>query len=407
MIVQKYGGTSVGSMARIEAVANKIAATRAQGQQLVVVVSAMAGETDRLDRMARHWSPTPHPREHDVVLSTGEQTSIGLLCLCLQSRGIAAKSFTGAQAGIFTDDIHTRAHIQAIDTQPLLAALEAGYVAVVAGFQGITQHGDISTLGRGGSDTTAVALAAALRAEECQIFTDVDGVYTADPNIVPEARRLSEISFEEMLELSSEGAKVLQYRAVEIAGHYQVPVRVLSTFAPGEGTSMHFRTERKNQVSGIAYSRTEACISLSGIPSHVSWLPLLKGCQAGQWETDLWSQTPAVAGVKSLSFLVHRRDLHPVAAWARTWMAQIGGQNCSIDDKVSKITLVGLGLRSKADIITNILETLASQGISVQSLTSSEIKVSLVVDEEYLEESVHALHAAFELQHADTHLCSD
>jgi aspartate kinase len=404
LIVQKYGGTSVGSPERIQAVADKVIAYRDQGNQLVVVVSAMSGETDRLLGLAASLSKRPAPRELDVLLATGEQTTIALLAMALQERGCPARSYTGSQVHILTDDVHNKARIQAIEAQRVHADLAAGRVVVVAGFQGVDTNGNITTLGRGGSDTTAVALAAALKADECQIFTDVDGVYTTDPRVVPNARRLDRITFEEMLEMASLGSKVLQIRAVEFAGKYNVPLRVLSSFEEGEGTLITYEEEDMEQalISGIAFNRDEAKLTVLGVPDQPGVAHLILGPIAdANIEVDMIIQNMAPDGqTTDFTFTIHRNDYPRALEILQKVAGQMGAKEVSGDEKIVKISLVGVGMRSHAGIASTMFETLAKEGINIRMISTSEIKISVVVDEKYLELGVRALHETFKLDQA-------
>jgi len=402
LIVQKYGGTSVGTPERIEAVAEKVISYRDQGHQLVVVVSAMSGETNRLLDLAGQISDRPVPRELDVLLATGEQVTIALLSMALEKRGCPARSYTGAQVHILTDNAHNKARIQDIDAERVGADLSAGRVVVVAGFQGVDDRGNITTLGRGGSDTTAVALAAALKADECQIFTDVDGVYTTDPRVEPDARRLDRITFEEMLEMASLGSKVLQIRAVEFAGKYNVPLRVLSSFEPGDGTLITYEEEGMEQalISGIAFNRDEAKLTVLGVPDQPGIAHLILGPVAdANIEVDMIVQNMAADGkTTDFTFTIHRNDYQRAMDILQTTAKELGASEVSGDEKIVKISLVGVGMRSHAGIASTMFETLAKEGINIRMISTSEIKVSVVVDEKYLELGVRALHEAFELE---------
>ena len=404
LIVQKYGGTSVGSPERIEAVAEKIAGCRNRGDDLVVVVSAMRGETDRLIALSREITEIPEPRELDVLLATGEQVTIALLSMALQKRGCAARSYTGAQVHILTDSAHNKARIQDIDDARVRKDLADGKVVVVAGFQGVDQHGNITTLGRGGSDTTAVALAAALKAEECQIFTDVDGVYTTDPRVEPRARRLSRITFEEMLEMASLGSKVLQIRSVEFAGKYNVPLRVLSSFEEGEGTLISYEEEGMENalISGIAFNRDEAKLTVLGVPDQPGVAYRLLGPVAdANIEVDMIIQNIAPAGdTTDFTFTVHRNDYSRALEVVQRVAGEMGARQVSGDNTIVKISLVGVGMRSHAGIASQMFEALAREGINIRMISTSEIKISVVVDEKYLELGVRALHEAFQLDKA-------
>ncbi|MGD8843499.1 MAG: aspartate kinase [Gammaproteobacteria bacterium] len=406
LIVQKYGGTSVGTPERIQAVADKVIQYREQGHQLVVVVSAMSGETDRLLGLASSVSERPAPRELDVLLATGEQATIALLSMALQARGCPARSYTGSQVHILTDDAHNKARIKQIDGGRVNADLSDGRVVVVAGFQGVDGDGNITTLGRGGSDTTAVALAAALKAAECQIFTDVDGVYTTDPRVVPEARRLERITFEEMLEMASLGSKVLQIRAVEFAGKYNVPLRVLSSFEEGDGTLITYEDEGMEQalISGIAFNRDEAKLTVLGVPDQPGVAHLILGPVAeANIEVDMIVQNVAPDGkTTDFTFTVHRNDHRRAQEILHKVAGQMGAREVVSDAKIVKISLVGVGMRSHAGIASTMFEALAKEGINIKMISTSEIKVSVVVDEKYLELGVRALHEAFHLDQAVT-----
>jgi aspartate kinase len=404
LIVQKYGGTSVGSPERIQAVADKVIQYRNQGHQLVVVVSAMSGETDRLLALAGSISKRPVPRELDVLLATGEQATIALLSMALHEKGCPARSYTGPQVHILTDSAHNKARIQQIDAVRLRQDLAEGRVVVVAGFQGVDENGSITTLGRGGSDTTAVALAAALKADECQIFTDVDGVYTTDPRVEPGARRLARITFEEMLEMASLGSKVLQIRAVEFAGKYNVPLRVLSSFEEGEGTLITYEEEGMEQalISGIAFNRDEAKLTVLGVPDQPGVAHLILGPIAdANIEVDMIIQNIAPHGkTTDFTFTVHRNDYQRALEILQRIATDLGAREVSGDAKIVKITLVGVGMRSHAGIASTMFEALAKEGINIRMISTSEIKISVVVDEKYLELGVRALHEAFHLDQA-------
>lgn len=400
LIVQKYGGTSVGTIERIEAVAEKVGKFRDQGHDMVVVVSAMSGETNRLIELANSIQASPDPRELDVLVSTGEQVTIALLCMALKKRGYDACSYTGSQVRILTDNAHNKARIQKIDDDKMRADLDAGRVVVVAGFQGVDEHGNITTLGRGGSDTTGVALAAALKADECQIYTDVDGVYTTDPRVVSNARRLERITFEEMLEMASLGSKVLQIRAVEFAGKYNVPLRVLHSFQDGPGTLITLDEELKTMeqpiVSGIAFNRDEAKVTLAGIPD----LPgvaarILAPVGEANIEVDVIVQNVSSDNTTDLTFTVHKNDMAKARAILESVAAEIGAREVKCDDKVAKVSLVGVGMRSHAGVASTMFKALAEDNINIQMITTSEIKISVIIDEKYLELAVRGLHSAF------------
>jgi len=400
LYVQKYGGTSVGSVERIENVAKKVKATRDAGHDVVVVVSAMSGETNRLLELSAQISTKPVPRELDVLLSTGEQVTIALLSMALEKIGCPARSYTGSQVHILTDSVHNKARIQDIDGTRIRADLDAGRVVVVAGFQGVDEHGNITTLGRGGSDTTAVALAAALKAEECQIYTDVDGVYTTDPRVVAEARRLDRITFEEMLEMASLGSKVLQIRSVEFAGKYNVPLRVLSSMVDGGGTLITFEDEDMEQalISGIAFNRDEAKLTIVGVPDQPGVASKILGPIANaNIEVDMIIQNIAEDSSTDFTFTVHRNDYDTALNVLNDVSKSLGAREVIGDNKIIKISLVGVGMRSHAGIANTMFQALADEGINIRMISTSEIKISVVVDEKYLELGVRALHEAFEL----------
>jgi aspartate kinase len=401
LIVQKYGGTSVGSVERIEAVAEKVASFKAQGDDVVVVVSAMSGETNRLVELAQSMDAQPDSRELDVLLSTGEQATIALLAMALKKRGVPARSFTGGQVHILTDSAHNKARIVDIDKKRVSEALSAGVVVVVAGFQGVDEQGNITTLGRGGSDTTAVALAAALEADECQIYTDVDGVYTTDPRVEPNARRLNRITFEEMMEMASLGSKVLQIRAVEFAGKYNVPLRVLSSFEDGEGTLISFEEDDMEQVkiSGIAFNRDEAKLTVLGVPDHPGVAHQILGpIGDANVEVDMIIQNVGADDTTDFTFTVHRNDFDRAQSILEKVASELGAREVVGDDKIVKISLVGVGMRSHAGIASKMFELLAKEAINIRMISTSEIKVSVVVDEKYLELGVRALHSGFDLE---------
>ncbi len=403
LIVQKYGGTSVGSVERIEAVAKKVASFKAQGDDVVVVVSAMSGETNRLVKLAHAMDAQPDSRELDVLLSTGEQATIALLAMALKKRGVPARSFTGGQVHILTDSAHNKARIVDIDKKRVSEALAEGEVVVVAGFQGVDEQGNITTLGRGGSDTTAVALAAALEADECQIYTDVDGVYTTDPRVEPKARRLDRITFEEMMEMASLGSKVLQIRAVEFAGKYNVPLRVLSSFEDGQGTLISFEEEGMEQVriSGIAFNRDEAKLTVLGVPDHPGVAHQILGpIGDANVEVDMIIQNVGADDTTDFTFTVHRNDFQRAQEILNKVAKELGAREVIGDDKIVKISLVGVGMRSHAGIASKMFELLAKEAINIRMISTSEIKVSVVVDEKYLELGVRALHSGFDLEQA-------
>lgn len=405
LYVQKYGGTSVGSVERIEAVAEKVASFRQQGHDIVVVVSAMSGETNRLIGLAKDIQSTPEPREMDVLVSTGEQVTIALLCMALSKRGVAARSYTGGQVKILTDSAHTKARIQDIEIDGMRDDLDAGRVIVVAGFQGVDDRGNITTLGRGGSDTTGVALAAALRADECQIYTDVDGVYTTDPRVVDTAQRLEKITFEEMLEMASLGSKVLQIRAVEFAGKYKVPLRVLSSFKDGPGTLISIEdddTVEKPVISGIAFNRDEAKLTVLGVPDVPGVASRILGpISRENIEVDIIVQNVAADKTTDFTFTVHRNDYQAAEAVLKKVAAELGAREVVGDSKIAKVSIVGVGMRSHAGVASKMFDALASESINIQMISTSEIKVSVVIAEKYLELAVRALHSAFDLDKAD------
>ena len=402
LIVQKYGGTSVGSVERIKAVAGRIKRSREQGQDIVVVVSAMSGETNRLLGLSKEISRHPSPRELDVLLSTGEQVTIALLTMALQELGCAARSYTGAQVHIRTDSAFNKARILEIDEQKVHRDIAEGRVVVVAGFQGVDEDGNITTLGRGGSDTTAVALAAALKADECQIYTDVDGVYTTDPRVVPEARRLERITFEEMLEMASLGSKVLQIRAVEFAGKYNVPLRVLSSFEEGPGTLITKEEQddmERAVISGIAFNRDEAKLTILGVPDQPGVAYRIVGpIGEANIELDMIVQNVGADGTTDFTFTVHRNDYEKALDILQRLADDLGARSVEGDDKIAKISLVGVGMRSHAGIASMMFHALAEEGINIRMISTSEIKISVVVDDKYLELGVRALHSAFRLE---------
>lgn len=401
--IQKYGGTSVGSTERIKNVARRVAKFHAQGNQVVVVVSAMSGETNRLIALAKEIQENPDPREMDVIVSTGEQVSIALLSMALMELNVKAKSYTGAQVKILTDSAHNKARILKIDEDKIRADLEAGHVVVVAGFQGVDETGSITTLGRGGSDTTGVALAAALKADECQIYTDVDGIYTTDPRVVPEARRLKTVTFEEMLEMASLGSKVLQLRSVEFAGKYRVKLRVLSSFQEnGEGTLITYEENKKMEqpvISGIAFNRDEAKITILGVPDHPGIAYQILGPVAdANIDVDMIIQNVGHDGLTDFSFTVHRREYENTLNILRDKIQpHIGARDVIGGDRIAKVSVVGVGMRSHAGIASRMFRVLAEEGINIQMIGTSEIKVSVVVDEKYMELAVRVLHKAFDL----------
>ena len=391
----------MGSIERIRAVASRVAASQAEGNQVVVAVSAMSGVTNKLTAMAYELQKEPSPREMDVLLTTGEQTTIALLCMALQEIGCPAISFTGGQVRILTDNAHTKARIQEIDDSNIRRELEQGKVVVVAGFQGVDEKGNITTLGRGGSDTTAVALAAALKADECQIYTDVDGVYTTDPRVVEKARRLDRITFEEMLEMASLGAKVLQIRSVEFAGKYNVPLRVLSSFEDGPGTLIGSEDETMMEtplISGIAFTRDEAKLSVVGVPDVPGMAFKVFGpISDANIEVDVIVQNIGADQTNDITFTVNKKDAEAASRILESVAKDMGAKGIEVDDNVAKLSLVGVGMRSHAGIASRMFEALSSESINIQLITTSEIKISVVIEEKLLESAVRALHTAFEL----------
>lgn len=401
LIVQKFGGTSVGSIERIKAVADKVKGFRENGHDIVVVVSAMSGETNRLIGLAQQIQEQADPREYDVLVSTGEQVTIALLCMALKAAGCDAKSYTGSQVRILTDDTHSKARIQEIDGSKIRADLDAGRVVVVAGFQGSDAQGNITTLGRGGSDTSAVALAAALEAEECQIYTDVDGVYTTDPRVVDDARRLDRITFEEMLEMASQGSKVLQIRSVEFAGKYQVPLRVLSSFEEGPGTLISLEGDNQMEnpvVSGIAFNRDEAKITLKGVPDRPgSASDILAIVADANIEVDVIVQNVGHQGSSDFSFTVHRNDVKKTVELLLSAQERLGVSEVIADEGIAKLALVGVGMRSHAGVAALMFKVLGDEGINIQMISTSEIKITVIIEEKYLELAVRSIHSAFDM----------
>jgi len=401
LIVQKYGGTSVGTVERIQAVAEKVARGHRLCDKLVVAVSAMSGETNRLIGLAKEIDAQPSMREMDVLVSTGEQVTIALLCMALNKLGIEARSYTGGQVRILTDNAHGKARIKEIDGHRIEGDLDAGRVVVVAGFQGSDEDGNITTLGRGGSDTTAVALAAALNADECQIYTDVDGVYTTDPRVVSRAQRLDKITFDEMLEMASQGSKILQIRSVEFAGKYNVPLRVMSSFEEGPGTLISLEDEdqmEKAVVSGIAFNRDEAKLTIRGIPDQpgVAY-KVLGAISAANIEIDVIVQNVAKDNSATITFTVHRNDLSQAESLLKQIAEDLGALEIDTDDQIAKVSIVGVGMRSHAGVAATMFEALANENINIQLITTSEIKITVVIEERYLELAVRALHTGFDL----------
>ncbi|MDO9047268.1 MAG: aspartate kinase [Methylobacter sp.] len=400
LYVYKFGGTSVGTVERIKAVAEKVKKARDLGDQIIVVVSAMSGETNRLVELAKEMQQHPNEREMDVLLSTGEQVTVSLLSMALHELGCDACSYTGSQVKILTDSSHTKARIRNIDDSRIRAHLDEGKVVVVAGFQGVDEHGNITTLGRGGSDTTAVALAAALKADECHIYTDVDGVYTTDPRVEPKARRLDKITFEEMLEMASLGSKVLQIRSVEFAGKYNVALRVLSSFKEGKGTLITYEESQVESalISGIAFNRDEAKLTITGVPDLPGVAFKILGPIAdANIEIDMIIQNIADDATTDFTFTVHRNDYQRAKTLLDKTCAELGARNVTGDDSIVKVSIVGVGMRSHAGIASTMFKALADEGINIRMISTSEIKISVVVDEKYLELAVRALHAAFKL----------
>jgi len=402
LIVQKYGGTSVGNPERIKNVAKRVAKFQAQGHQVVVVVSAMSGETNKLIALAKEVQATPDPRELDAIMSTGEQVTTGLLSMALMDIGCKAKSYTGGQVKVLTDSTHTKARILSIDEANMRRDLDAGNVVVVAGFQGVDEHGNITTLGRGGSDTSGVALAAALKADECQIYTDVDGVYTTDPRVVPEAKKLDTITFEEMLEMASLGSKVLQIRSVEFAGKYKVKLRVLSSFQDeGEGTLITVEEDKNMEqpiISGIAFNRDEAKLTLSGVPDTPGIAYQILGTIAdANIDVDMIIQNVGHDGTTDFSFTVNRGDFAKAQAILETVKTKLGAREIAGDNKICKVSAVGVGMRSHPGVASKMFKALADESINIQMISTSEIKISVVIDEKYLELAVRVLHRTFGL----------
>ncbi|HXH09238.1 MAG TPA: aspartate kinase [Alphaproteobacteria bacterium] len=400
LVVKKFGGTSVGTLDRIREVAKKVAAARDQGEGIVVVVSAMAGETDRLVQLGYQVSDNPNEREFDLLLSTGEMVSSALLAIALNAMGYAAESLTGRQVGILTDSVHTKARIRKINGERILQTLEQGKIAVVAGFQGIDEREDMTTLGRGGSDTTAVALAAALGADLCEIYTDVDGVYTADPNVVPEARRLRKISYDEMLEMASLGAKVLQTRSVEVAKIYNVSVLVKSTFQEGEGTLVtHEDAElEKVVVSGVTLDKNQARLTVAGVPDRPGVAAKIFGkVSDAHIIVDMIVQNVGEQELTDISFTVARSDAKKALTLVQEVLPEIGAHDVKLDAKIAKVSIIGAGMRSHSGIATTMFAALARENVNILMISTSEIKISCVIDEKYAELAVRTLHEAFDL----------
>lgn len=406
LIVQKFGGTSVGSPERIAQVAEKVAKFRAAGDDIVVVVSAMSGETNRLLALAKQIADKPSLREMDVMIATGEQVTIALLAMALNKIGVPAVSFTGAQVPIITDSEHGKARILSIDEAKVSEQLKAGKVVVVAGFQGVDEQGSITTLGRGGSDTTAVALAAKLKADECHIYTDVDGVYTTDPRVVPKAQRLDRITFEEMLEMASLGSKILQLRSVEFAGKYNVPLRVLHSFEEGPGTLIttddHEDTMEQPIISGIAFNRDEAKLTIRGVPDTPGVaFKILGPISAANIDIDMIVQNVSQDNTTDFTFTVNNSDYDNAIEVLRATANEIGAAQVSGTTSIAKVSIVGVGMRSHPGVASSMFEALAKENINIQMISTSEIRVSVVIDEKYVELAVRALHTAFGLDATD------
>ena len=403
LIVQKYGGTSVGTIERIHRVADRVAHTQREGHQVVVVLSAMSGETDRLLKLAHEVTAVPDERELDMLLSTGERITIALLSMELRGRGINARSFTGRQVGIMTDSAHTKARIARVTADRIKEALKQGVIPVVAGFQGINAQSDVTTLGRGGSDLSAVALAAALKADRCVIFTDVDGVYTADPNIVPAARRIDKIAYEEMLEMASLGAKVLQTRSVEFAAKFNVPVEVNSSFKEGKGTlvTKEDADMEAAAVSGVTGDRNQAKITIVGVPDKPGIAARIFGPVAeAHINVDMIIQNMSQAALTDLSFTVPRADLKKAVPLIQAVAKDIEAKSVSVTEAIAKVSLIGVGMRSHSGVAAKMFEVLSREGINIMMISTSEIKISCVIEEKYLELAMRALHSAFDLDAA-------
>jgi aspartate kinase len=400
LIVQKYGGTSVGNIDRIQLVADRVAKVRAAGHDVVVVVSAMAGETDRLLKLAHQVSSSPAEREVDMLLSSGERVTSALLALVLQEKGFNAQALTGRQVGIITDSTHTKAKIERITADRVRESIEKGIIPVIAGFQGINEKSDVTTLGRGGSDLTAVALAAALKADYCDIYTDVDGVYSADPHLVPGARRIRKISYEEMLEMASLGAKVLQARSVEFAAKFQVPVRVRSSFTEGEGTLVTKEDRDMEQVvvSGVTYDKNQAKLTITGVPDQPGIAARLFGtiAEAGTL-VDMILQNVSKEGMTDISFTVPKGDARKALEIARGFAAEIGARDVQLKEDIANVSIVGVGMRTHAGVAASMFAALSKEGINIMMISTSEIKISCVIDAKYTELAVRSLHEAFEL----------
>lgn len=403
LIVQKYGGTSVGDTERIKNVARRVCRTKEEGHDVVVVVSAMSGETDKLINLAHQVSDNPDPREMDMLVSTGERVTIALLAMSIQSLGYMARSFTGRQAGIVSDSVHTKARIEKITGERLREALKEGKIAVVAGFQGINELDDVTTLGRGGSDLTAVAVAAALKADYCDIYTDVDGVYTTDPNVVPQARKLDKISYDEMLEMASLGAKVLQTRSVEFAKKYNVPVRVLSSFNDNPGTlvTKEDADMEKVVVSGIAYDKNQVKVTVQGVPDRPGVAAkIFSAVSDANIVVDMIIQNIGDAGLTDMSFTVPKTDSKKILDVMKRVVGEIGAKDVNLKEDIAKVSIVGVGMRSHSGVAAKMFSALAKEGINIMMISTSEIKISCVIDAKYTELAVRVLHDAFELDKA-------
>ena len=403
LIVQKYGGTSVGNPERIRNVAKRVVRTREEGNDVVVVVSAMSGETDKLISLANQVSENPDPREMDMLVSTGERVTIALLAMAIQSLGHEAQSFTGRQAGIMSDAVHTKARIEKISGERVKHALKEGKIAVVAGFQGINEQDDVTTLGRGGSDLSAVAVAAALKADLCDIYTDVDGVYTTDPNMVPQARKLDKVSYDEMLELASLGAKVLQTRSVEFAKKYNVPVRVLSSFNDNPGTLVTKEDSdmEKVVVSGVAYDKNQVKVTVTGVPDKPGVAAkIFNEISANNIIVDMIIQNIGEGGLTDMSFTVPKTDSKKILALMKTVVAEIGARGVTVKEDIAKISIVGVGMRSHSGVAARMFSSMAKEGINIMMISTSEIKISIVIDAKYTELAVRTLHETFEMDKA-------
>ena len=404
LIVQKYGGTSVGNPERIRNVAQRVVRTKEEGHDVVVVVSAMSGETDKLINLANQVSDNPDPREMDMLVSTGERVTIALLAMAIQSLGHKAQSFTGRQAGIISDQVHTKARIERISGERVKQAIKEGKIAVVAGFQGITETSDdVTTLGRGGSDLSAVAVAAALKADLCDIYTDVDGVYTTDPNMVPQARKLDKISYDEMLELASLGAKVLQTRSVEFAKKYNVPVRVLSSFNDNPGTLVTKEDSEMERVvvSGVAYDKNQVKVTVTGVPDKPGVAAqIFNEISTNNIIVDMIIQNIGEGGLTDMSFTVPKTDSKKISELMKKVVAEIGAKGVTVKEDIAKISIVGVGMRSHSGVAAKMFSAMAKEGINIMMISTSEIKISIVIDAKYTELAVRVLHETFEMDKA-------